>query len=523
MMLNLLSEPLIRVRTAAGERLGCSLPEVLGLLAEDQVAEFPALRPHQRHPWHAFLVQLAAMALHHARRSAIPATADEWAGLIRGLTPEWPEDEPWSLVAAPDRPALLQPPVPGGDLSAFKTVVRTPDTLDMLVTSRNHDLKAELMGTALPDDWLFALVSLQTMEGFMGQGNYGISRMNGGFSNRPGLGVRPPGGPGAHFRRDVHVLLVGGREEILRRVALREAGGIGLVWLQPWDGAEQITFAALDPLYIEVCRRVRLQNGITALHALSGTSRTARIAAEALKGNTGDPWTPIEVRGAKALSITGEGFSYRRMVELLLGDAYRRPVLQELHPDDPDQGLAIAARGLARGQGKTEGYHERLVPISREVVRFFRSSTDPLADMARKRVTEAGILRGQILRPALFSLLQDGPDEVAYGDRSTPAQAEPWLVRLERRIDETFFPDLWREAAAATEDERGAIRRQWLRTLAGVALALLDEAGRSVPQAAMRRYRAKVRARGMFFSLLYKHFRDLKDEDADDRAARLDA
>jgi CRISPR system Cascade subunit CasA len=137
-------------------------------------------------------------------------------------------------------------------------------------------------------------------------------------------------------------------------------------------------------------------------------------------------------------------------------------------------------------------------------------------------VTEAGILRGQILRPALFSLLQDGPDEVAYGDRSTPGQAEPWLDRFERRVDETFFPDLWREAAAP-EDEHEALRRQWLRTLAGVALGLLDEAGRSVPQAAMRRYRAKVRARGMFFSLLHKHFQDLKDEDADDRAARLDA
>lgn len=393
-MLNVLTEPVIRVRTMSGERTALSLPQVLALLARDAVAEVPALRPHQRHRWHAFLVQLAAIALHRAGLHDVPADEGDWAALIRGLTPEWPDDEPWNLVTAPDRPALLQAPVPG-DLSAFKTVVDAPEALDMLVTSRNHDLKAEVMGEALPDDWLFALVSLQTMEGFMGQGNYGISRMNGGFSNRPALGVVPPGGPGAHVRRDVHVLLNGGRDEILRRVALKESGGLGLVWLQPWDGVTQIAFEALDPLYIEICRRVRLQDRAAGLHGLAGNSRRARIASDALSGNTGDPWTPIEVKGAKALSITGEGFSYRRMVELLLGNAYRRPVLQELHRDDPDQGLAILARGLARGQGKTEGYHERVVPISREAVRFFRSSADPLADMAKSRVSAAAVLRGR--------------------------------------------------------------------------------------------------------------------------------
>jgi CRISPR system Cascade subunit CasA len=517
-MLNLLTEPLIRVHTAAGERAGRSLPEVLALLAEDRVAEFPALRPHQRHPWHAFLVQLAAMALHRAGRADVPASAGDWASLLRELTPKWPEDEPWSLVAAPDRPALLQPPVPGGDLSAFKTVVRTPDALDMLVTSRNHDLKAELMGNALPDDWLFALVSLQTMEGVMGQGNYGISRMNSGYSNRPGLGLRPPGGPGAWFRRDVQVLLEGGREAILRQVTLKNRGGVGLLWLLPWDGVAQIPFADLDPLYIEICRRIRLRSHLAHLDAVAATSSAARVAAKELKGNTGDPWTPLDVKEAKALSITGEGFSYRRMVELLLGVGYRKPILQQLAAADPPEGLSVVARGMARGQGKTEGYHERVVPISKEVVRFFRTSTDPLADMANGRVSDAGVLRGQVLRPALFSLLQKGPDSIAHGAKTTPVQAEPWLERFERRVDRTFFPDLWREAAA-TEDQREGLRREWRQALADAALALLDEAARSVPQAALRRYRAKVRSRGLFFALLRKHFPDLQHEDVHDRTA----
>ncbi|HRK95005.1 MAG TPA: type I-E CRISPR-associated protein Cse1/CasA [Rhodospirillales bacterium] len=517
-MLNLLTEPLIRVKTTSGERMGCSLPRVLSLLAADAVAEFSAQRPHQRHPWHAFLVQLAAMALHGAGRAEVPADEGDWVTLIRALTPEWPDDEPWSLVAPPDQPAFLQPPVPKGDLSAFKTTIRTPDALDMLVTSRNHDLKAELMSDASPDDWLFALVSLQTMEGFMGQGNYGISRMNGGFSNRPALGIAPQGGLGAHFRRDVRVLLNGGRNEILRQVALKAQGGVSLVWLLPWDGVEQIPFATLDPLYIEICRRVRLRSQGSRIDAVVANSRKARIAADGLQGNTGDPWTPVDVKEAKALSITGEGFSYRRMVDLLLGAAYRKPILQELDTADGEDGLSVLARGLARGQGKTEGYHERVVPVSKEVVRFFRNSTDPLAELAKARVGDAGVLRGQVLRPALFSLLQKGPDSIAYGAKTTPVQAEPWLDRFEQRVDQTFFPDLWREAAAP-QNEQAAIRREWIWSMADAALHLLEEATRAVPKASMRRYRAKVRSRDLFFILLRKRFPDLTHEDVHERTA----
>ncbi len=64
---SLLDEPLISARLAAdGSRVHLSLPALFVALAGDQVRDFPALRPHQRHPWHAFLVQLAAMALHRA-------------------------------------------------------------------------------------------------------------------------------------------------------------------------------------------------------------------------------------------------------------------------------------------------------------------------------------------------------------------------------------------------------------------------------------------------------------------------
>ena len=64
---SLLDEPLIRARlVGSGQPVQYSLPGLFVALARDEVRDFPALRPHQRHPWHAFLVQLAAMTLHHA-------------------------------------------------------------------------------------------------------------------------------------------------------------------------------------------------------------------------------------------------------------------------------------------------------------------------------------------------------------------------------------------------------------------------------------------------------------------------
>ena len=68
---------------------------------------------------------------------------------------------------------------------------------------------------------------------------------------------------------------------------LKADRGIGLVWLQPWDGSEQIPFSDLDPLYIEVCRRVRLQNAKGRLHAVAATSKKPRIAAGELKVKIG--------------------------------------------------------------------------------------------------------------------------------------------------------------------------------------------------------------------------------------------
>ena len=94
-MFNLLTEPMFRMETGDAPHAEASLPEVYAALMRDDVETFPALRPHQRHAWHAFLVQLGAMTLHRAGVKEPPADANQWKKLIGGLTADdFPDDEP---------------------------------------------------------------------------------------------------------------------------------------------------------------------------------------------------------------------------------------------------------------------------------------------------------------------------------------------------------------------------------------------------------------------------------------------
>ena len=118
-----------------------SLPDVYGVLAADAVASFPALRPHQRHAWHAFLAQLGVIATHRSGVAVAPRKAGEWLALLRELTAEFGDDEPWRLIVDdPARPAFMQCPATTA-LGQYRRLVATPDDLDVLVTAKNHDVK----------------------------------------------------------------------------------------------------------------------------------------------------------------------------------------------------------------------------------------------------------------------------------------------------------------------------------------------------------------------------------------------
>ena len=285
------------MRTTEGDLCHVSVPSLFALLSEDLVLDLSFLRPHQRAPWHSFCVQLAALALHRAGHDAVVADAETWRELLRRLTADWPADEPWRLVVEDvTKPAFMQPPVPAGSGDPHRTPVGTADDLDVLVTAKNHGVKQGIGTDASPAAWVAALVLLQTTGGFLGAGNYGIARMNGGFATRPWIGLVPPGGLGAHWRRDVTVLLRRRAWFFERVEAFADAKGAALLWCLPWDGERSLGLDQLDPWFIEVCRRVRLyRDEAGTIMARSIGSSAARIAAKSYKGNVGDPWIPIDL------------------------------------------------------------------------------------------------------------------------------------------------------------------------------------------------------------------------------------
>ena len=511
-MLNILTEPIIRVDQGGGAAVWVSLPETYSLLMADRVAAFPALRPHQRHAWHAFLCQLGAIALRRAGQSEPPGDAEGWRALLRGLTADWIEDEPWQLAVADiTKPALMQPPAGSAVKAAeFKNRVETPDELDMLVTSKNHDLKGAVVSDANADDWLFALVTLQTMEGFSGAGNYGISRMNGGSGNRPAFTLTPSTRVGRHIRRDIAALLE-------YRPALLDAGysvvdgGIELLWTLPWDGAasEALNLNKLGPFYIEICRRARLHSTASGLlYAERAASKAARIEAKTSNGITGDPWALIDRRdkkGEKVLTLPAPGFTYRRISSYLDPQKWKTPLLLQLTASDAGQDMQLVARATVRGMGKTEGYYERVIPLRPQAAQAMggmlgmargdeASPAEELGRIAKARVDDVARTQ-RILSHAIQVFAARGDAGKVNAEHRKAAR--PWLNRLDQIVDAGFFDDLQTEfeAEAAEQDD---IRKEWRNdTLVANARKILNEAADSLPCPAIYRYKARVNANGL--------------------------
>jgi len=490
---SLLTEPLIRYRRVGdGSTVYASLPQLFVALAADEVRDYPALRPHQRHPWHAFLVQLAAIALHKTERTTAFETSDEWRDAFLALTPDDPDGAAWCLVSPPNRPALLQAAVVGGSISEWKSVAFAADEVDMLVTSKNHDIKGSRARHAQSEDWLFALLSLQTQEGFLGAGNYGISRMNGGFASKPGVGVAAVGQHGARWSRDFSALL-SQRERTVEERGLQGEDGLALVWLAPWDGLGSLSFSTLDPFYIEICRRIRLQTVGEVITSIGTGSKAARIAAKELNGLTGDAWTPIDVEGGKALTITSNGFNYKLVSELMFGGKFQAPVAHKLAKADNEKSLVLIAQGITRGQGKTEGYHERRVPISPKVRGLLMTNQKaPLARLSTQRIAIIGEVR-KLLWVALAVLFASGKS----GDSSdgNKTKASKFSEPFETAEDARFFDDLNEEIEA---EDPTAQRLQWMLGLAGRAEAILKIAFDTGPRNGVQKYRAQSAALSRF-------------------------
>ena len=462
-----------------------------------------------------FLVQLGALALWHesseARTSAaLPTDPAYWAVALRALTSNHPDDTPWLLIVNDDsKPAFLQPPTPAG---LSWSAVETADALDLLITSRNHDLKQTIARRATVEDWVFALVSLQTTEGYGGKGNQGIARMNGGSSSRPMLALAPAASDHDNTIDHSEWWISDVTELLARRAAHMEngpgtVGGPALLWCIPWPEGEQLDIRVLDPWFIEVCRRVRLSIG-TAISAKRSTSKKARVDAKAFKGSVGDPWAPVHKTEGKALTLGGGDFDYRRLFSLLFSGEWDVPPLARRSASHP-KNVLLVAEALSRGNTKTEGFKSRVLPIPGRVARRLFSSPTA-ADLSSQQMAEVEQF-DKALRTSLALVAARGDRELLNKEHYGYSRVAQ--TRFNRAVDRFFFPSLWRRVEAvsdpaANERERTVFLKQLLRA----ASSEFESALPGVPCTTIHRPRAEARARKWFRNSLWHRFPEVFEQ-----------
>ncbi len=491
--MNLLVDPTFEIHD--GDRV--SLSGMFAALSRGDVRGFKSLRPHQRPAWHMFLVQLGTLALWNGRQVSPPKDERSWTNLLRALTPEYSDDSPWRLVVNDwSMPAFLQPPAPDG-LSWSN--VPTPDNLDMLITARNHDLKQTVARFAAPEHWVYALVSLQTCEGYNGSGNNGIARMNGGSSSRPLLGLAPASvsnnsiDPSAWWKRDVTRLLA--ERANGNFLGTGSVGGSALIWLLDWPESDQLELGQLDPLFIEVCRRIRLIDSGETLSALRSRSKATRIAAKAFKGNTGDPWASVEKKNGKNFTLSSGNFDYRCICSLLFSGDWKIPLLAM--PGREESGdMLLVAEAFSRGNSKTEGFKSRIVPAPATAVSLFSSKT--VKNIASAQLTEIATFDDALKTSLAIAAASGNPNQIEKKHWSRTVLARRCF---DREADRLFFHSLWRRAskASASADLAAEAKLEFLANLFNAAKAELEIALPAIPISKMNRPKAETQARRAFY------------------------
>lgn len=508
--MNLLTDPLLRVVTREGLKTW-DLPQVLEGLGDEQVISFPGLQRHQEDAWYVFLCYLAGAVLSRHGRSDPKQSADFWREGLRQLAGN-AGDDAWRLVVDDlAKPAFLQPPLPTTDRNKLKPLAFSPDALDLLPTAKNHDLKQDRAQAFELDEWVFALVSLQTMSGYYGRGNPGIARMNSGFGNRPVVEICHRRSFSGRFC-DALPRLLDHRRRILEGEWHYNDTGLVLTWIEPWDGASSLALDQLDPFFLEVCRRVRLRRD--PLRAEVVPSQANRVAAKQLNGVVGDAWLPVDLRSEipKALTVPASGWTAELLRSLVFEDGFE---LTALHRPMPgvDGPVWLVASVLVRGQGTTDGFHQREVFIPAEARRRLFLPSDQranLAELARNAIEFAGTVQRKVLKPAFFAYLQAGRDKLDFDDATAQTTWERFGRHFEELWSDRYFPWLWSIPEPVDKDKA---LRDWVQYLKRLGEQLLDEIERTLPTHEGRRYKAITACRRFYYGRLYRLFPELRKEE----------
>jgi len=272
----------------------------------------------------------------------------------------------------------------------------------------------------------------------------------------------------------------------------------------------------MEPYYIEICRRVRLrrQSGKIVADRANSEPRGRRVVDA--KGLTGDPWSPVSnntnPNGTPPAFLGARKFGYEIVVDGLFSPDWKQPLLliPETSVRRPEGDMYLVARGMVRGEGDTEGYHERIIPLRHRTLQIFGRPGGPktLEDISRERIQGIsdveGILRRSVATFAAAGKAKDTgrPNDIDIKDEHW-SRAKPWGDKLTELMDTDFFEDL-QDEALADDSQRQNERKKWLQKLADDAESVLYDAIQALPCPAVHRPRAQARAVNVFRGSIYR-------------------
>jgi CRISPR system Cascade subunit CasA len=158
--------------------------------------------------------------------------------------------------------------------------------------------------------------------------------------------------------------------------------------------------------------------------------------------------------------------------------------------------MHLVARTVSRGQGKTEGYHERAIPIRRKTSGMLRSSAGQanLHNTAKERVDiigESHSILGHAVKTYLQNGRSDGKTRKGHQDVINIARG-----RLEQMADQDFWTHLQDEIESQYPDQT---RAEWTHnTLIPQARSVLESICRSGLCRETDRYKATTQALDLF-------------------------
>lgn len=482
---NLLRTPLFSVRyDDTQEEDTLPLPGLLAAHSQGRPVGLTACQSFQRMAVHAFLTQLAAFTLVKAMQAGSYDPAEGWGPLS---APEWwtkalgDLTSAWHLIPKGTEAAFCQPPEK--DTEGWKRVL-TPDEVESrfgcLNSAPNHSLKHRTIVEPRPEHWVYALISVQTQSGSCSHMYPRGARVPG--SGRLFVGLAPSLNWGLRFRRDV---LVWHRERqaLARRYRLNTRTGLGILWETPFG--RRLSLNQLDPCFIDLCRRVRLE-----------VDKRGRVLAWMTPCNDGwvirdegqtitDIWCPIlpaeKSRGPGPLSF--KDLHYDALHKVLFQSSYG----PALHPlaEDGDAPLLIAS-GIARDKSKTIGFHQRHVPVSPSVMAAYRTAGDysQLGVLSTSFLEVIQDVDRKMLKPAVATLAESSPKNFK------PLAEEAISKRFEQEIDRIYFERLF---SGVTDPEMALTK--WAQELLDLATVIVTEAVKTLPLPPFTRWKWAAQTR----------------------------